>query len=149
MSIIAGVILAGGLSRRMGGGDKCLLPLGDSTLLDIAIQRTSGQVDILLLSVNGDASRFDDRGLPVAVDEVEGHAGPLAGILTAMHWCDAHCPEAEWVLSVASDTPFFPLDLTAQYKAGAGRRIIPSKGMWRLNVFRKGLKCPPCAAVVQ
>jgi molybdopterin-guanine dinucleotide biosynthesis protein A len=114
MPVIVGVILAGGLSRRMGGQDKCLLPFGDSTLIDVAIERARPQVESLLLSVNGDHERLAGRGVPQAADVAGEHAGPLAGILTAMAWCERHCPDAEWVLSMACDTPFFPLDLAVR-----------------------------------
>ena len=98
----------------MGGQDKCLLPFGDTTLIDVAIERARPQVDCLLLSVNGDHRRLADRGVPQAADVAGDHAGPLAGILTAMAWCEHHCPDAEWVLSMACDTPFFPRDLASR-----------------------------------
>jgi len=108
---VAGVILAGGLARRMGGGDKSLLTLGDKPLLDRVIERAGSQVDTLVLNANGDPTRFADYGLPVAADVVPDFAGPLAGILTGMHWVRDNAPECEWLVSFASDTPFFPEDL--------------------------------------
>jgi molybdopterin-guanine dinucleotide biosynthesis protein A len=146
MSVIVGVILAGGLSRRMGGGDKCLMPFGSTTLLDIAIERARPQVDTLVLSANGDPSRFENRGLPVEADVVAGHAGPLAGILTGMDWCEKACPNADWVLSVASDTPFFPQDLASRLLeqaqsegatvsiAESGSRLHPVFGLWHRSL---------------
>jgi len=111
---VAGVILAGGLARRMGGGDKSLLTLGDKPLLDRVIERAGSQVDALVLNANGDPARFADYGLPVAADVVPDFAGPLAGILTGMHWVRDNVPECEWLVSFASDTPFFPEDLVAR-----------------------------------
>jgi molybdopterin-guanine dinucleotide biosynthesis protein A len=146
MSVIAGVLLAGGQSRRMGSDDKCLLSLGSATLLDIAIERLRPQVNTLMLSVNGDPSRFADWDLPLATDVVGDYSGPLAGILTGMVWCAEHCPDAEWVLSAASDTPFFPRDLAARLLARAqadralisvaesGGRLHPVFGLWHRSL---------------
>jgi len=111
---VAGVILAGGLARRMGGGDKSLLTLGDKPLLNRVIERAASQVDTLVLNANGDPTRFAEYGLPVAADVVPDFAGPLAGILTGMHWVRENAPECEWLVSFASDTPFFPQDLVAR-----------------------------------
>ena len=117
----------------MGGGDKCLLRLGERRLLDIAVERLRPQVDRLLLSVNGDPARFAAPGLPAARDLVDGHAGPLAGILTAMAWNRRRAVSSEWLLSIAADTPFFPLDLAARLleaavKEGAGIAVATSGG---------------------
>jgi molybdopterin-guanine dinucleotide biosynthesis protein A len=86
MKSVGGVLLAGGLSRRMGGGDKSLRLLGGKTILARIIARVQPQVDALMLNANGDPSRFDAYGMPVCADIVEGYAGPLAGILTGMAW---------------------------------------------------------------
>lgn len=104
-----GVILAGGLASRMGGGDKGLLPLGDSTLLDQIIDRLRPQVADLALNANGDAERFLALGLPVIPDSVDGFAGPLAGVLAGLDW--AATLGADSIVTAAADTPFFPCDL--------------------------------------
>lgn len=104
-----GVILAGGLASRMGGGDKGLLPLGDSTLLDQVIDRLRPQVADLSLNANGDAERFLALGLPVIPDSVDGFAGPLAGVLAGLDWAAAL--GADSIVTAAADTPFFPCDL--------------------------------------
>ena len=83
---VAGVLLAGGRARRMGGGDKCLRPLAGRPLLAHVIERAAPQVSRLLLNANADPARFAEFGLEVAADEIDGFQGPLAGILTAMHW---------------------------------------------------------------
>ncbi|WP_417543119.1 molybdenum cofactor guanylyltransferase MobA [Marinobacter sp.] len=103
------VILAGGQANRMGGGDKGRLVLGDQSLIVRVIERITPQVDSLVLSANGDLSRFDDLGLPVVADSIGDFPGPLAGILAGMDWAaeQGH----EWLISVAADTPFFPRDL--------------------------------------
>jgi molybdopterin-guanine dinucleotide biosynthesis protein A len=114
-----GVLLAGGLARRMGGGDKPLRQLGGKPILDHVIDRAKPQVADLLLNVNGDASRFAGYGLPMAGDVIEGHAGPLAGILTGMDWARTKHPEAEWLASFATDAPFLPKNLVQRLKTAA------------------------------
>ncbi len=110
----AGVILAGGLARRMGGGDKCLLPLGAGTLLDAVIARIRPQVGALVLNANGDPARFTRFGLEVVPDPVPGFVGPLAGVLAGMEAAARREPPLPWVVSVAADTPFFPTDLVTR-----------------------------------
>lgn len=114
---LVGVLLAGGLARRMGGGDKCLRPLAGRTLLARVVERVAPQVGTLLLNANGDPARFASFGLPVVADAVTGHAGPLAGVLTALEWTLDHRAEVSWVLSIPTDTPFLPRDLAARLLA--------------------------------
>lgn len=116
-----GVILAGGLGRRMGGGDKPLLAVGGRTMLDRVVERLAPQVERLVINANGDPARFAAYGLPVVPDTIEGFAGPLAGILAGMRWSQANLPEARFIVSVAADTPFFPDDLVARLAEGCGR----------------------------
>lgn len=104
-----GVILAGGLASRMGGGDKALLSLGGQTLLTHVIDRLSPQVAAVALNANGDAVRFADYGLPVVPDSIADYPGPLAGVLAGLDWAAEQ--GADTVVSVAADTPFFPCDL--------------------------------------
>jgi molybdopterin-guanine dinucleotide biosynthesis protein A len=108
---IAGVLLAGGQSQRMGGGDKNLRPLGGRPLLAHVIERAKPQVDALVLNANGDPQRFARFGLPVIADSIVGFAGPLAGVLAGLDWAAENLPEAELVASFATDAPFFPRDL--------------------------------------
>lgn len=117
---IVGTILAGGQSRRMGGGDKCLLELGGKPLLAHVIERLEPQVSGIVLNANGDPTRFDAFGMQVVPDPVEGFAGPLAGVLAGMTWAAVNDPAARWVATAASDTPFFPLDLVARLHAATG-----------------------------
>lgn len=107
-----GVILAGGLATRMGGGDKGLLPLGEGTILDHVIARLAPQVAGMALNANGDPARFAATGLPVLPDPVAGHPGPLAGVLAGLDWAAGE--GAETIVTVAADTPFFPRDLAAR-----------------------------------
>ena len=130
---IAGVLLAGGLARRMGGGDKCLRPLSGETLLARVIGRVAPQVDPLILNANGDPARFASYGLPVVADVVEGYAGPLAGILTALDWAAEQAPHCPLVASFATDAPFLPRDMVetmieARDLAGADLACAKSEG---------------------
>lgn len=114
---IAGLLLAGGLGRRMGGGDKCLRLLGGRAMLCHVVERAAPQVDTLVLNANGDPARFADYGLPVVPDPIPGFPGPLAGILAGLEWAAVHRPGSPWLLSIAADTPFFPRDLAARLLA--------------------------------
>lgn len=112
---VVGVLLAGGQSRRMGGGDKCLLKLGQKTLLEMAIDRLSPQVSNVVLNANGDPERFANYRLPVVPDSVEGFAGPLAGVLSGLIWTRQNHRETRWIVTAATDTPFFPENLVTKF----------------------------------
>jgi molybdopterin-guanine dinucleotide biosynthesis protein A len=114
---VAGVLLAGGQSRRMGGGDKCLRTLAGRPILSHIIERAQPQVAALVLNANGNPARFADFGLPIAADVVEGFAGPLAGVLTGLEWTGKYAPYCTHVASFACDAPFFPADLVARFLA--------------------------------
>ncbi len=109
-----GVLLAGGLARRMGGGDKPMRQIAGRTILERVIARLRPQCDGLILNANGDPARFASFGLPVIADSVGNFPGPLAGILAALDWAATTRPEVEWVLSAAADCPFLPRDLVAR-----------------------------------
>lgn len=109
--MITGVILAGGRATRMGGGDKAMLPLGGKPLLWHVIERLIPQVDAGVLNANGDPVRFFGFGLPVVADADPDFAGPLAGILAGMRWAQTEKPQSTHIVTVASDTPFFPENL--------------------------------------
>ena len=130
-----GLVLAGGLARRMGGGDKALIRIGDETILARALSRLAPQVSGIVLNANGDPRRFAAFGLPVVADSVPDFAGPLAGILAGLDWVAANRPDIEWVASVPGDCPFLPRDLVARLHAA---RIAEGKplacahsGDWR------------------
>ncbi|MBB3266332.1 molybdopterin-guanine dinucleotide biosynthesis protein A [Azospirillum sp. OGB3] len=143
---IAGVLLAGGLSRRMGGGDKSLRTLGGRSILERIIATVRPQVGPLVLNANGDPARFAAFGLPVAADVVEGFAGPLAGVLTGMEWARANAPDCRWLASFATDAPFIPGDLVARLVAAVEREGAdlacarsdgqehPVFGLWRVDL---------------
>jgi molybdopterin-guanine dinucleotide biosynthesis protein A len=108
---IAGLVLAGGAARRLGGGDKVLLPLAGETLLARIVARLKPQCARLVVNAGGDPERFAAYGLPVAADTVGDGWGPLAGILCGIDWAAAHAPQVTHVLSVPGDAPFLPADL--------------------------------------
>ena len=111
---IPGVLLAGGLARRMGGGDKPMRTIAGRTILDRVIARLGPQCDGLILNANGDPARFAAFGLPVIADGVADFPGPLAGILAALDWAAANRPDIKFVLSAAADCPFLPRDLVSK-----------------------------------
>lgn len=119
-----GIVLAGGLARRMGGGDKALRVFDGRALLDHALDRVAPQLRAIALNANGDPSRFAAWHLPVIADPVPDHPGPLAGVLAGMRWAQAHFPDVADLLSVPTDTPFLPTDLVARLRAGRGGKAI-------------------------
>ena len=114
---ILGLVLAGGLARRMGGGDKARIRIGDTTILERVLIRLKPQCAGIILNANGDPARFADTGLPVVPDSVPDFAGPLAGILAGLDWAAAHAPAIADVVSVPGDCPFLPDDLVDRLTA--------------------------------
>jgi molybdopterin-guanine dinucleotide biosynthesis protein A len=143
---ICGVILAGGLARRMGGGDKGLRDLAGRPILAHILERVRPQVTCLVVNANGDASRFAEFRLPVAPDAVEGNAGPLAGVLTGMEWAARHASVCDLILTVPSDAPFLPRDLVERLEramiaegadiacASSGGRTHPPIALWPVSL---------------
>jgi molybdopterin-guanine dinucleotide biosynthesis protein A len=141
-----GVVLAGGLGRRIGGGDKPMVKVGGRPMLERVIARLAPQCRGLVLSANGDPARFAAFGLPVAADGVGGFAGPLAGLLAALDWAAANRPDVDFVASAAGDCPFAPRDLVARLRAAAitegaplaiaasGGRAHPTMGLWSVSL---------------
>lgn len=137
-----GMVLAGGLARRMGGGDKPLRLLAGRPMLDHALDRLAPQVAAVVLNANGDPARFAAYGLPVVADGLPDHPGPLAGILAALDWAAEHRPALPWMVSVPGDSPFIPGDLVAALhaaRAAAGTPLAcarsdgqthPPVGLW-------------------
>ena len=142
----AGIILAGGLGRRMGGGDKPLLELGGTPMLARVIDRLAPQVERIVINANGDPARFARYDVPVVPDTIEGFAGPLAGILAALDWAAAHRPNLEWVASAAADSPFLPPNFVARLHAAreaagtplacaeSGGQAHPVNALWLVSL---------------
>lgn len=143
---VCGLLLAGGKSRRMGGGDKCLEELAGRSLLERIIEIARPQVDHLILNANGDSARFEPYGLSVVEDVVDGFVGPLAGILTGLEWVRDNCPDCGWLVSFACDAPFAPNDLVSRLSnaivkengdlacASSNGRDQPVFGLWPVNL---------------
>jgi molybdopterin-guanine dinucleotide biosynthesis protein A len=139
-----GVVLAGGLARRMGGGDKPLRTIGGRTILDHVLARLAPQCGTLVINANGDPARFEAFGLPVVPDTVADHPGPLAGVLAALDWAAEHRPDAEFVATAPGDCPFLPHDLVARLQAArlaanadlaiahSSGQAHPVIGLWRV-----------------
>ncbi|MDI3469772.1 MAG: Molybdenum cofactor guanylyltransferase [Pseudolabrys sp.] len=136
-----GLILAGGLARRMGGGDKAKIEIGGVSILDRVIATLSAQCAGMVINANGDPERFADTGLPVIADSVPGFAGPLAGVLAGLDWLAGQDNGIEWILSVPGDCPFLPDDLAerlhaARRKMGSGVPLACARsGEWRHPVI--------------
>jgi molybdopterin-guanine dinucleotide biosynthesis protein A len=143
---VVGVLLAGGLARRMGGGDKCLCDLKGRPILAHVIARARPQVDCLVINANGDPGRFAPFGLPIVADSLGPYAGPLAGILAGLEWARDHLGVGAWVASFAADTPYFPIDWVARVRAAiaaagadlgccaSGERSHPVFGLWPVRL---------------
>ena len=136
----AAVVLAGGLSRRMGGNDKSLVMLGKRPLLAHVLGRLAAQTADIAISANGDPARFADFGRPVLADTIEGHLGPLSGLLAGMIW--ARGIGSRQIVSAPTDCPFIPADLVSRLArasadnpgapvlASSGGRRHPVVGLW-------------------
>jgi molybdenum cofactor guanylyltransferase len=139
-----GLVLAGGLARRMGGGDKARIRIGGITILDRALSRLKRQCSRVIINANGDPARFSDTGLPVVADSVPDFAGPLAGILAGLDWAAANASDCAWLVSAPGDCPFLPNDLVVKLHAAriaakaplasarSGQQIHPVVGLWPL-----------------
>jgi molybdenum cofactor guanylyltransferase len=142
---IVGVMLSGGQSRRMGGGDKALRDLCGQPMLAHVIQRLRPQVGPMVINANGDPMRFAAFGLPVAPDTIDGFVGPLAGVLAGMLWAKTHAPAARWIATVSTDAPFLPENLVDRLRqsltnqpnaiaiAQSGGEVHPVIGLWPLD----------------
>jgi molybdopterin-guanine dinucleotide biosynthesis protein A len=148
---VPGVVLAGGLAQRMGGGDKPLREIGGRTILARVIAQLAPQCECLLLSANGDPLRFASFGLPVIADGVKHYPGPLAGVLAGLDWAAAHRPNTPWILSAPGDCPFLPRDLVVRLRravsaqgaelavAASQGRSHPVIGLWKV-ALREALR---------
>ena len=136
---ILGLVLAGGLARRMGGGDKPLMRIGGPTILSRVLERVAPQCTDMIINANGDPARFASTGRRVIADNVPGFAGPLAGILAGLDWAAANAPDIGFVVSVPGDCPFLPRDLVARLHQACtvtGKPLACARsGEWRHPVI--------------
>jgi molybdopterin-guanine dinucleotide biosynthesis protein A len=130
-----GLILAGGLARRMGGGDKGMIKIGEQTILERALERMAPQCSGIIINANGDPSRFDFTKLPVVADEIPDFAGPLAGVLAGLDWAAAKAPHVGYVVSAPGDCPFLPHELVSRLEEARAKERTPlacaKSGDWR------------------
>ncbi len=141
-----GLVLAGGLARRMGGADKTRIRVGGRPILERVVERLRPQCAGLVFNANDAPERFADIGLPVVSDSVPDYPGPLAGILAGLDWTAKQTPAIEWVVSVPSDCPFLPRDLVAHLHdarvaggaqlacARSGERRHPVVALWPISL---------------
>ncbi len=141
------VILTGGLSSRMGGGIKSLEKFNDKTIFDRILQRITPQTKNIIINANEDDNRFNEYNLPIIKDKLTGHLGPLAGIHTSLHWIKYNIPQIGWLVSVPSDTPFFPKNLLNKLflkalknnkkivLAKSNDKIHPVIGLWKSDLL--------------
>lgn len=141
-SSIVGLVLAGGLARRMDGADKPLMEIAGRPMLDRVLARLAPQCGAVVLNANGDPARFAALGLPVVADSIADYPGPLAGILAGLDWTASERPDATWIVSAPADCPFLPRDLVTRLMAArldantpiacpaSGGRLHPIVGLW-------------------
>jgi molybdopterin-guanine dinucleotide biosynthesis protein A len=130
-----GLVLAGGLARRMGGGDKAMIRIGGKTILDRVLERLRPTCTRIVLNANGDPARFAQYGLPVIADSIPDFAGPLAGILAGLDWAATHAPGVSDVMSTPGDCPFLPWDMVERLHQARQDANLPlacaRSGDWR------------------
>ena len=151
---VIGIILAGGRSRRFGGGHKFLKKLSNKLLIEHVIDRLRPQTDKLIINSNSDPTLFSAQDLTVVPDSIGGYQGPLAGILTGMEWVVKNQPTCEWIVTCPSDAPFIPLDFVGEMQlcaqnekseivcVSSGERAHPVCGLWHVSLatdLRKAL----------
>ena len=144
-----GAILAGGLARRLGGGDKGLRMIGDRTVLSRLVDRLTPQVARLVLNANDDPQRFQGLGVPVVADSLSDRPGPLAGVVTALEWAALSAPEIAWVVTVPGDAPFIPRDLVRRLHATrtATARSWPAPALG--DGPTRSSRCGPCRSAMR
>lgn len=145
-TLVLGVVLAGGRSRRMAGQDKTLLRWGQQTLLERVVDRARRQTSSLLISTHQPTDAFDHLGLQCVHDEVPDNPGPLAGIISAMQW-SVHTQSGHvWLASFAADTPFIPDDFVRHCLGVARAKAAPivyartekshyALALWQINLL--------------
>ena len=148
-----GLILAGGRSSRMGGGDKCLISLAGKPLLTSVLEVIAPQCAAVWISANGDRSRFQPFDCEVISDTNAKFEGPLAGLLAGLDRMTHGGGDDAWLLTVPGDTPFLPADLAERLLAAAcqqgvraayaasGNRAHPIVAVWATPPLFHGRGC--------
>lgn len=115
------VILAGGRARRMGGGQKALMPVAGRPMVTHVVRRLRPQTGPIAINApSTDREPLSDVGLPIVPDTLSDQPGPLAGILAALRWAATLETEPTHVLTVPTDTPFLPADLAERLRGALG-----------------------------
>ena len=129
MQDVGFVLLAGGQSRRMGGGDKNQLELGGKSVMQHVLDRVDRAGGPTVINANGDPRRFARYDLPVIADVIDGHARPLAGILTGLEWMALYYPNFSYMVSLATDAPFLPSDMALRLynRVGSNASIVQAQ----------------------
>ena len=133
---VSGVILAGGLGRRMGGVDKGLKELRGKPMVQWVLERLAPQVDDIVINANQNLERYRAFGHEVVPDEIGGFAGPLAGLHAGLK-----AVKHPLVVTAPCDSPFLPLDLVS--------RLGNALGQNDLAVAKTGTQPHPVFALVR
>ena len=140
------VILAGGESKRFGGGFKTLSKInGKSIFIRILEKLKKNEIEILI-NANQNHEEFQKSKLPIIKDKKEGFLGPLAGIHSSISWCLKEYKDKEWIFTVPSDTPFLPENLLDKFcnkleqnieilVARSNNKVHPVISMWNVNLL--------------
>ena len=143
--LVAGIILAGGESRRMNFKDKSFKKINKITILDLVIERSLKQVDKLAINSNNIDPNKDYKGLTVLKDTIQGSLGPLVGVLTGFEWMKSINKNYKWLATFPVDSPFFPIDLVDTFflnlkdeniiVAKSNKRIHPVFALWNIDLM--------------
>ncbi|MDQ9171505.1 molybdenum cofactor guanylyltransferase MobA [Oxalobacteraceae bacterium R-40] len=126
---VTGLILAGGRGSRMGSVDKGLQTFRGKPMVKHAIERLSPQVGSVMINANQNLDVYKGFGVPVYPDEIQGFAGPLAGLQTGL----LHC-RSPFLVTVPCDSPFFPLDFVSEM----GTALLSENGDLAVAVTGQG-----------
>jgi len=138
MNGITGIVLAGGMGRRMGSVDKGLQPLHGKPMVEHVLARFAPQVDAVIINANRNAEVYATFGHRIVPDAVGGYAGPLAGLHAGLVAADTDC-----VVTCPCDSPFLPLDLVSRLRAAREARGAD------LAVAKTGDQAHPVFALVR
>jgi molybdenum cofactor guanylyltransferase len=133
---VSGIVLAGGLGRRMGGVDKGLQLLRGKPMVEWVLARLSPQVDDIVINANQNLERYQAYGHRVVSDQIAGFAGPLAGLHAGLK-----AVKHPLIVTVPCDSPFLPSDLVERLRAALGAHD--------LAVAKTGEQAHPVFALVK